>query len=172
MARLPVSGGDDGVWGTILNDYLLQAHTSGGTLKSGAVTNDTVASSASIEQSKLSLSITDSEVNTSAAIAQSKLSLSIANSEISATAAIAKSKLAALNIGDSDVDTISQSKITDLTTDLSGKLAAASNLSDVADAPTARTNLSVAEASGFAKITVSSTAPTSPSAGDVWIGTN
>lgn len=152
MARLPVSGSDDGVWGTILNDYLSQAHASNGALKSGTVTNDTVASSAGISQSKLSLSIT--------------------NSEVSATAAIAKSKLAALNIGDSDVSAISQSKVTDLTSDLSGKLAAASNLNDVANKSTARTNLSVPEASGFAKITVGTTAPTSPSAGDVWIDTN
>lgn len=152
MARLPIAGGDDGVWGTILNDYLSQAHASNGALKSGVVTDDAVASAAGIAQSKLNLSIT--------------------NTEISATAAIAKSKLAALSIGDSDVNAISQSKITNLTTDLSGKLSAASNLNDVADKPTARTNLAVPEASGFAKITVSTTAPTSPAVGDVWIDTN
>lgn len=42
----------------------------------------------------------------------------ISNSHISATAAIDKSKLAALNISDSDVTNLSQSKITDLVTDL------------------------------------------------------
>lgn len=33
MARLPTIGGDDGNWGTILNDYLSQAHNPDGTLK-------------------------------------------------------------------------------------------------------------------------------------------
>lgn len=35
MARLPQPGGDSGNWGVILNDYLSQAHDSGGALKSG-----------------------------------------------------------------------------------------------------------------------------------------
>lgn len=37
MARLPVPGGDSGTWGTILNDFLSQAHNADGTLKSAAV---------------------------------------------------------------------------------------------------------------------------------------
>ncbi len=37
MARLPVPGSDDGQWGEILNEYLLQAHASDGSLKSGVV---------------------------------------------------------------------------------------------------------------------------------------
>lgn len=114
MSRLPISGSDNGVWGSILNDFLLQSHTSSGSLKSGIVTDDNISSSASI----------------------------------------------------------AQSKITNLTTDLSGKLSVASNLNDVASKPTARTNLAVPEASGFAKITVGTTAPTSPAVGDVWIDTN
>ncbi|HET6747430.1 MAG TPA: hypothetical protein VFH06_04975 [Candidatus Saccharimonadales bacterium] len=42
----------------------------------------------------------------------------IVDADISASAAIAKSKLAALNIGDADVSAISESKVTNLTTDL------------------------------------------------------
>jgi hypothetical protein len=45
----------------------------------------------------------------------------ITNAHVSGTASIAKSKLASLNIGDSDVANISQSKITGLTTALSDK---------------------------------------------------
>ena len=45
----------------------------------------------------------------------------ITNTDISASAAIAKSKLAALNIADADVSAISESKITNLTTDLAAK---------------------------------------------------
>lgn len=37
MARLPTPGGDDGSWGSILNDFLSQAHTSGGSLKTSAL---------------------------------------------------------------------------------------------------------------------------------------
>lgn len=83
--------------------------------------------------------ITDSAVTTSklapGAVTTAKLAASavtsneiadgtITNADISASAAIAKSKLAALNIADADVSAISESKITNLTTDLAGKLAA------------------------------------------------
>ena len=37
MARLPISGSDGGVWGDILNDFLLVAHNSDGTLRSNGV---------------------------------------------------------------------------------------------------------------------------------------
>ncbi|HKX24246.1 MAG TPA: hypothetical protein VJM46_03330 [Candidatus Saccharimonadales bacterium] len=37
MARLPQPGGDSGVWGTILNDYLLASHNIDGSIKSSAV---------------------------------------------------------------------------------------------------------------------------------------
>lgn len=40
MARLPQPGSDQGQWGTILNDFLSQAHEPDGTLKSGVVTKD------------------------------------------------------------------------------------------------------------------------------------
>jgi hypothetical protein len=37
MARLPVQGSDGGVWGTVLNDFLLVSHGSDGKLTSAAV---------------------------------------------------------------------------------------------------------------------------------------
>lgn len=37
MARLPQPGGDSGNWGTVLNDYLAQAHAADGSLKPGVV---------------------------------------------------------------------------------------------------------------------------------------
>jgi len=46
----------------------------------------------------------------------------ITNVKVNASANIAKSKLASLAIGDSDVNAISQSKITDLETDLGNKV--------------------------------------------------
>lgn len=43
MARLPTPGSDDGTWGTVLNDFLLQAHASNGLIKPGAVTTSSIA---------------------------------------------------------------------------------------------------------------------------------
>jgi len=56
----------------------------------------------------------------------------ITNAKVASGAAIAKSKLAALNIGDSDINTISESKITGLTSDLAGKQPLDSDLTDIA----------------------------------------
>lgn len=38
MARLPVPQADAGTWGDVLNDFLLQAHATDGTIKSGSIT--------------------------------------------------------------------------------------------------------------------------------------
>jgi hypothetical protein len=37
MSRLPVPGSDNGVWGDLLNDFLLQAHNPDGTLIASSV---------------------------------------------------------------------------------------------------------------------------------------
>lgn len=54
MARLPTPGSDDGEWGEILNEYLLQAHTSDGLIKPGVVTLGNLAPTV---QSQISASI-------------------------------------------------------------------------------------------------------------------
>ncbi len=41
MSRLPVPGSDDNTWGQILNDFLEVSHNSDGTVKPGAVADDT-----------------------------------------------------------------------------------------------------------------------------------
>ncbi len=43
MARLPQPGADDGQWGDILNDFLMQAHNADGTLADNAVTEGVIA---------------------------------------------------------------------------------------------------------------------------------
>jgi hypothetical protein len=43
VARLPVSGSDEGQWGDVLNDFLMQSHNGDGTLKSGVVNNAQIA---------------------------------------------------------------------------------------------------------------------------------
>lgn len=39
MSRLPTPGGDNGDWGNVLNDFLIQAHNTDGTLKLDAITS-------------------------------------------------------------------------------------------------------------------------------------
>ena len=46
MTRLPTPGGDTGNWGTILNEYLLTAHSDDGSLKSGIVAGGNIANGA------------------------------------------------------------------------------------------------------------------------------
>lgn len=46
MARLPVSGSDNGAWGNILNDFLLQSHQPDGTIKNDAITSAQLADGA------------------------------------------------------------------------------------------------------------------------------
>lgn len=46
MARLPTPGGDNGNWGTILNEYLSQSLGPDGTLKDDVVTDSTIADNA------------------------------------------------------------------------------------------------------------------------------
>jgi len=53
MARLPIPGSDDGQWGDVLNDFLLVAHTSSGTLESDAVSASNLQDS-SVTDVKLS----------------------------------------------------------------------------------------------------------------------
>jgi hypothetical protein len=50
MARLPVPGSDGGTWGTILNDFLSQAHDTSGALKSNAVAGGAIQDGAVSEQ--------------------------------------------------------------------------------------------------------------------------
>jgi hypothetical protein len=51
--RLPIPGSDNGTWGDILNDFLVQAHNSDGSLQDGIITDAKVASSAAIAKTKL-----------------------------------------------------------------------------------------------------------------------
>ncbi len=65
--------------------------------------------------------ITTSKLNNGAVTSAKIADGTIVDADISGSAAIAKSKLAALNIVDADVSAISQSKVTNLTTDLGVK---------------------------------------------------
>lgn len=57
MSRLPKVGGDDGTWGEILNDYLLQAHNADGTLKN--IPSDKITGLSAVLSTKASQSSVD-----------------------------------------------------------------------------------------------------------------
>lgn len=65
--------------------------------------------------------ITTAKLDTGAVTSNEIADGTITNTDISGTAAIAKSKLAALSIVDADVSSISESKVTNLTTDLAAR---------------------------------------------------
>lgn len=110
--------------------------------------------------------ITTAKIATGAVTSNEIANGTILDADISASAAIAKTKLAALNIGDADVSAISESKITNLTTDLNAKVAKSSF--------TAKGDLLVASTSGTpASLTVGSdaqilTADSSQTTGVKW----
>lgn len=56
MARLPTPGSDNGTWGAVLNDFLQQAHTSSGQLKSDSVGSSQLQAGA-VTQAKLDPSV-------------------------------------------------------------------------------------------------------------------
>jgi hypothetical protein len=66
--------------------------------------------------------ITTAKINTGAVTGAKIANTTITDANISASATIAKSKLAALSIVDADVSAISESKVTNLTTDLAAKI--------------------------------------------------
>lgn len=74
MARLPTPGSDDGTWGVILNDFLDQAHDTGGLLKANAVGTTQIADSAVTSAKIADGTIVNGDISASAAIAQSKIS--------------------------------------------------------------------------------------------------
>ena len=74
MARLPVPGGDDGTWGEILNDYLLEAHDESGALKSIPYTKVTgLGSAATASASDFATAAQGAKANT--ALQQADLTL-------------------------------------------------------------------------------------------------
>ena len=67
MSRLPVPGSDDGEWGEVLNDYLLQSHDSTGKLKDNTVTTSHLQDGA-VSGTKLSTAVQNSLIRASNAV--------------------------------------------------------------------------------------------------------
>ena len=62
MARLPQLGGDEGTWGEILNEFLLETHNTDGTLKPAVVTSTNLAPNAVSSTALSSNSVTSTEL--------------------------------------------------------------------------------------------------------------
>jgi len=145
MARLPQPGGDDGTWGQVLNDYLSVSHDQYGVIKADAVPSDAIQNS-SVSDTKLATSNnpTNGQVlsydGSSLVWANADspdpamggdLSGTASNAQIVAgavgptelaTDAVTTNKIANNNVTDAKIATgVSQSKITNLTSDLASK---------------------------------------------------
>jgi hypothetical protein len=133
MPRLPVPGSDDGTWGTVLNDFLAVEHNADGSLKirtdgtlSGGASNATTSTPGLVQ---LAGDLGGSGTSATAPVISNG---AITDAKVAAGAAIAKSKLAALAIVDADVSGISESKVTNLVSDLAGKQASDATLTALA----------------------------------------
>jgi hypothetical protein len=128
VSRLPKPGGDDDIWGNVLNDFLDVEHNIDGSLKRGSdidaaqetantakqAATDAQQAASTAQQTAIDAKNTANTANTAAQSAYQKPG-----------GGIPKSDLAALNIGDSDVAGISESKVVNLTTNLAAKVAKA-----------------------------------------------
>jgi len=89
MSRLPTPGGDNDAWGVLLNDFLLQAHTASGGLKSGVVAADNIADG-TVSSAKL-----DSSVQASLSRADTALQTAPVSSVVGQTGTVTGAQIAA-----------------------------------------------------------------------------
>ena len=104
MSRLPTVNGDNGTWGTVLNDFLSVAHAAGGTLNDGTVSNSTIVDG-TIALAKLTSSVQTSLGKADAALAASGLDAATAAlvSGSSSTATAINSKISAATSGSTSI---------------------------------------------------------------------
>jgi len=100
MSRLPTVNGDNGTWGTVLNDFLSVAHYTDGTLNPGVVSNTNIVDG-TIALTKLTSSVQTSLAKADAALAASGLDAATAAlvSGSSSTATAINSKISAATGG-------------------------------------------------------------------------
>ncbi len=75
MSRLPTPGSDNGVWGDVLNDFLLVSHSSDGTLKSGSVGDTQISSISQSKVTSLTADLASKEATANKGVASGYASL-------------------------------------------------------------------------------------------------
>lgn len=148
MSRLPIPGGDDDNWGTVLNDFLLVSHETDGTLKPQTAPVISVAGktgTVTLDKSDVGLTNADntSDINKPLSTAtQSALS--------------------------GKANTIHTHAISDVTS-LQSTLDSKTDASSLATVATSGSYNDLSDKPAIPNITVSSTAPSAPSVGDLWV---
>lgn len=195
MSRLPVVGGDAGNWGTILNDYLQVSHAADGTLNSsvvgatqtnlpsvagGMLLRGTFASrpTASSTNSGLYYLATDNNggtlwQSTGSAWVQVSAGVTHGVTHSSGGADALSGNLdanARTAVAKSGTTTGTRRKINFVPGTNISITTADDSAGEKVDVTIATTG--VPQASGFSKISVGTTAPSSPSVGDLWVDTN
>ena len=137
MSRLPTPGQDDGQWGSILNDYLSQAHNSDGSLKDGSVTTSTIAGT--LPQSKVTNLTTDlasvtTTANNALTTAQQAASGTIADGSVTLTklAASVQTSLGKADTAAQPADLTAKANATDVYTKTQVDSALATKATDAA----------------------------------------
>jgi Pectate lyase superfamily protein/Right handed beta helix region len=101
MSRLPIQGGDQGNWGTILNDYLSQSHSSDGTLKPNSVGTTQLKTGAvttsQIADNSISANHLASDAVTQASIANGSIGTTQLDSTINAVLTKANTSVQSVN---------------------------------------------------------------------------
>jgi hypothetical protein len=125
MARLPQPGSDDNTWGDILNAYLSVSLDTNGVLKDGIVSTTKLSTSNTAANGQVlsynGTSLAWSNAGSSDPAMGGDLSGTASNAQIVANA-VGPTELAANAVTDAKIATgVSQSKITNLTTDLASK---------------------------------------------------
>lgn len=182
MARLPIPGQDDGTWGNVLNDYLSVSHDAGGTIKTDAVPASAIQDN-SVSETKLdtSNSPTNGQVLTyngsslvwgnagspdpamggdlSGVASNAQIVANAVGATELATNAVTTLKIADSNVTDAKIAAgVSQSKITNLTSDLAGK-------TDTATTTALDGRVTTLESAGIVNLSDAATIATNAAAG-------
>lgn len=165
MARLPTPGGDDGTWGTILNDYLGVQHNADGThnLSLDGLSDVSTVGATSGQVLKFNgttwVADTDNAGSSDPAVG-GDLSGTASNAQIVAGA------VGAAELADSSV---TEPKLDASNLPSSGQVLSwnGTNFTWVNQT----SNTGYVQGDGIAKITVGVTAPTAPAVGDLWVNT-
>lgn len=165
MARLPTPGSDDGSWGDLLNDFLLQAHTASGALKPGSISESHLDAAAATKLNQAAGVTSVSGRNGAVVLAKSDVGLANVDNTSDANKPISTATQTALNAkaSTSSLATVATSgSYTDLTNKPATSLATVSVSTGSEARPTATTVLWVG----------GSTQPTNMATGDLWFSPN